>query len=93
MFDKINELLREISDFPNLYVSENMEYVLEPISNSDAKDYYRRLKFSIVRRGRLYTQTVVYRANCKENNPDEYLKIIKDDLEIIKSNYLKNGWI
>ena len=43
MFDKIKCILKEISDCPNVYISQSQEYVLEPIVGSDIKDYFRYL--------------------------------------------------
>lgn len=91
MFEEIKELLTEISDFPNLYVSQNTEYVLEPIPNTEVKDYYKYLKFSIVRRGSIYSDSVVYQASCKENNPKAYLEVIIKDLKTLKNKYLLSG--
>lgn len=90
MFDKIKNILKEISDCPNVYISQSQEYVLEPIIGSDIKDYFRYLKFAIIKKHN-HVERVVYRASCKENNPEEYLKEILNDLTIIKNNYLKVG--
>ena len=90
MFDKIKSILKEISDCPNVYISQSQEYVLEPIVGSDIKDYFRYLKFAIIKKYD-HVERVVYKASCKENNPEEYLKEILNDLTTIKNNYLKAG--
>lgn len=90
MFDKIKGILKEISDCPNVYISQSQEYVLEPIVGSDIKDYFRYLKFAIIKKYD-HIEGVVYKASCKENNPEEYLKEILNDLITIKNNYLKVG--
>lgn len=91
MFEKIDKLLNELSNLPNYYISRNVEYVLEPMLDNDVKDYIKFLRFSIIERGVSCYDNLVYRANCKENNPKVYLeKIYNDLLKIYKKNYKKD---
>lgn len=85
IYDEIKRLVNEISDYPNIYVSQNQEIVIEPMLNNER---YRYLKFVIIRRNNNIDR-VIYKASCKENNPNEYLNIILSDLEKIKNQYLK----
>jgi len=87
IYDEIKRLLNEISDYPNVYVSQNQELVIEPMANNEI---YRYLKFVIVRRNNNIDR-VIYKANCKENNPNEYLNIILNDLLKMKKRYLNGG--
>lgn len=89
MFEDIKNILKQIEGCPNVYVSQNTEYVIEPIGTGDAKDYVRHLKFTIVERGASYINNVIYKASVKENNPEMYLKSILEDLIKISKKYLK----
>ena len=96
MFDSIKAILNEISQCPNVYVSQTQDIVIEPIQDSinlsgsqiKINDYFRYLKFAIVKKQTCFDR-VIYKAICKENNPEEYLKSILDDLKKIKANYFK----
>lgn len=88
MFEKIKEILIEIDRCPNIYVSQNSEFVLEPLKyDSDVKDYIKYLKFTIIRIGKTY-DNIIYRASCKENNPSKYLENIYEDLKKVKAVYI-----
>lgn len=92
MFDEIRKTLNVINKSSNVYISENLTYVLEPSFDEENKRYYKYLKFSIIRRGGM-NNNVIFRASCKENNPDCYLKVIVDILNDIKEKYLKEGFL
>lgn len=89
MFDQIKTILNTISGFPNVLVYQESELVLCPGLNNDYEDYQRCLKFQIIK---IYDglEKNIYKANCKENNPKEYLEKILNDLTKIQ---LKLGGI
>lgn len=89
MFDQIKTILDTISGVPNVLVYQELELVLEPSLNGEYEDYQRRLKFQIIK---IYDglEKIIYKANCKENNPKEYLEKILNDLTKIQ---LKLGGI
>lgn len=89
MFNQIKTVLDTISGVPNVLVYQESELVLEPSLNGKYEDYQRCLKFQIIK---IYDglEKNIYKANCKENNPKEYLEKILNDLKKIK---LKLGGI
>lgn len=89
MFDQIKNILDTIAGFSNVLVYQELELVLEPSLNGEYEDYQRRLKFQITK---IYDglEKIIYKANCKENNPKEYLEKILNDLTKIQ---LKLGGI
>lgn len=89
MFDQIKTILDTISGVPNVLVYQELERVLEPSLSGEYEDYQRRLKFQIIK---IYDglEKTIYKANCKENNPKEYLEKILNDLTKIQ---LKLGGI
>lgn len=90
MFEEIRTLVNEISNLPNIFVSQDTEYVLEELHGDKAKDYFRYFKFTIIKKGTsIAHHNVIYRASCKENNPESYLKLLIDDLNIIKSKIME----
>lgn len=90
MSEKIEKILNELSNLPNYYISKNTEYVLEPMTNSEEKDFIKFTKFAIIKRGVSCYDNLIYKANFKENNPKIYLdKIYNDLLKIYKRNFMK----
>lgn len=89
MFQKIENVLKELESCPNIYISQNKEFVRESINDSDVKDYVKKLQFTIVKRGITY-QNVIYRTILKENNPESYLEKILNDLIKIRDYYIEN---
>jgi len=89
MFEQIKAILDTIAGLPNVLVYQDSELVLEPSLNGKYKDYQRCLKFQIIK---IYDglEKNMYKANCKENNPKEYLEKILNDLTKIQ---LKLGGI
>ena len=89
MFDQIKTILDTIAGFSNVLVYQESELVLCSGLNNDYEDYQRCLKFQIIK---IYDglEKNIYKANCKENNPKEYLEKILNDLTKIQ---LKLGGI
>ena len=88
MFNEIEQLLKEIEGCPNIYISQNKEYRFEPLENEKDLEEFCYIKFSIVKRGAHYNDSLIYRASVKENSPEMYLKQIVEDLSKIKKQYL-----
>ena len=90
MFEQIKLMLKDISSLPNIYVIQNQEYVKDTWNALETDDFYLKLSFTIIQT-QDYIPITLYKACCKENNPNCYLKIILNDLTKIKSKFFKGG--
>lgn len=85
MFNEILEILKELDNSPFIIVHKVVEHLIE--NNDDI----RLLKINIYKLYGNDFYSLIFKANVKENNPDNYLKQILDRLLVIKNKYFKVG--
>lgn len=92
MFEKIKDIVDEIAKMPEIFVSSSLEFILEPIYEEIEKNTCRYFKFAIIRNNNFAVchsaNDIIYRASCKDNNPEDYLLKVYNDLTIIKEKLL-----
>ena len=83
MFENILDILNELNDLPFVIVHKIVEHLIEN------NDNVRLIKVKVYKLYEDEFYSLIYKANFKENNPDDYLKMIYEQLMVIRKKFIK----